>query len=119
MKQKFLIGLAILIVVVLSAYIFYRRPAQEPLAQNAVTKVNTNSTGTVMIPVEGMSCMACAASVKKGLKNVQGVTEVEVSLEGRNAKVSYQTGRVDPELLAKTINQLGYKAGSPVAENPK
>ena len=80
-------------------------------ASNAVIK-------TVTIPIEGMSCSACAARVKRTLKAMDGVAEVEISLEHRNARVRYVEGKVSPERLVAVINQLGYKAGTPrAAEN--
>lgn len=77
-------------------------------ASNAVFK-------TVTIPIEGMSCSACAARVKRTLKAMDGVAEVEISLEHRNARVRYVEGKASPERLVAAINQLGYKAGTPRA----
>ncbi len=37
----------------------------------------------VTIPIEGMSCAACAARVKKTLKAIPGVQAVELNLEHR------------------------------------
>ena len=68
---------------------------------------------TVVIPVEGMACVACAASVKRALKAIDGVSEVEVNLEKRSARVTYAAGKVTAERLAAAINRLGYRAGTP------
>lgn len=84
--------------------------AQPPMPQSG-TKV-------VTIPIEGMSCEACAARVKRSLKAIDSVAEVEISLEYRNARVRYVEDKVSPERLVAAINQLGYKAGTPrAAEN--
>ncbi|WP_345247370.1 heavy metal-associated domain-containing protein [Nibrella saemangeumensis] len=69
---------------------------------------------TVIIPVKGMSCSACQANVKQNVASLQGVQDVTVSLEKREAKVTYTQGKVSPEQLVKTINELGYQAGKPV-----
>lgn len=71
------------------------------------------ATQTVTIPIEGMSCAACAARVKKTLKEIPGVRAVELNLEHRSAQVRYLDGQVSPERLMAEINQLGYKAGTP------
>lgn len=76
-------------------------------------------TKTVRIPVEGMSCTVCAGNVKKALKSVAGVQEAEISLERREALVRYGEDKVSPEQLVTAINQLGYKAGTPVLEAPR
>jgi copper chaperone CopZ len=72
-----------------------------------------SSAGTVAIPIEGMTCASCAAHVKKALRAVDGVTDVEVSLEHRIARVRYTADKVKPEDLVGAINRLGYKAGPP------
>ena len=72
---------------------------------------------TVSIPVEGMSCVSCAARVKRTLKAIDGVQQVEVSLERREAVVRFLPDKVSPERLKSAIDALGYKAGTPqVAE---
>ena len=66
---------------------------------------------TVSIPVEGMSCVSCAARVKRTVKGIEGVQHVEVSLEHREAVVRFSPDKVTPERLEAAINELGYKAG--------
>ena len=68
-------------------------------------------TETVSIPVEGMSCISCAARVKRTLKGLDGVQHVEVSLEYREVTVRFSPDKVTPEDLEAAISQLGYKAG--------
>jgi len=84
----------------------------------SVPQADQGSNGkTVLIPVEGMSCAACAARVRKALASVSGVSDVEVSLVGRRAQVRFDPGRVTSEQLVAAINDLGYRAGTP-AEAP-
>lgn len=66
---------------------------------------------TVRIPVEGMSCVSCAASVKRALKGIEGVQQVEVSLENREAVVRFFPEKVTSDRLESAVNGLGYKAG--------
>ena len=74
------------------------------------------ATKATFIPVEGMSCGSCAANVKRAVKGMNGVTQVEVSLEQRGVKVHYVGSKVTPEQMAATITQAGYKAGTPRPE---
>lgn len=74
------------------------------------TQVNMK---TVVIPVEGMSCMACAARVKKTLRALAGVGDVRVSLAERNARVRFDPSRLAPDRLVTAIGGLGYYAGTP------
>ena len=71
---------------------------------------------TVTVTVEGMSCAACVASVRKNLTAIDGVAGVEVSLERRHATVRYDEQKVSPERIAESIRRLGYKAGEPKVE---
>lgn len=86
---------------------------QQPRADSSAKAVE--ETKTILIPTEGMSCGACAARVKRALKGIDGVAKVEIDLEHRNIRVRYIEGKVSPERLGVTINQLGYRAGTPVA----
>ncbi len=79
----------------------------------------TGVTKTAVIPVEGMSCMSCVARVKRTLAKIDGVEEVTVSLEKREARIRYIEGKVTPARLAEEINSLGYRAGTPRAEESK
>ena len=91
----------------------------EKSAETGTTETgSTTLARTVTIPIQGMSCGACAAGVKKKLKAVKGVQEVEVTLEHRHARVRYAEGEVPLESLVAAINELGYKAGKPAAETP-
>ena len=78
---------------------------QEPAAAN---------TTEMTIPVEGMSCNSCVASVKSTLKPMDGVEKVAVSLVDRNATITYDPEEITPEQVQKAINDIGYKAGKPI-----
>ncbi len=69
----------------------------------------------VSIPVEGMVCISCAATIKRTVKAIEGVTGVEVMLTKNSVEITYAPSRVSPERVAAAINALGYKAGTPVA----
>jgi len=83
-------------------------------ATNALQQGTPTAEKTVTIPVKGMSCGACVANVKRHVAAVKGVQAVQVSLEKREATVTYTAGTVSPEQLVKTINGLGYQGGKPV-----
>lgn len=71
----------------------------------------------VVIPIDGMSCSACAARVKKALAAIDGVAEVEVRLADRNARVRFAPSKLSADRLASAVKGLGYQAGAP-AEVP-
>lgn len=55
--------------------------------------------------IEGMSCNHCVGHVKDALEALEGVTSVEVSLEGNYAIV--ETTAVD-EVLKEAVEEEGY-----------
>lgn len=108
----FMIGA--LVLVLLGAYFVVLAPQEKP------REVISDATAkTITIPIEGMTCASCVAQVKQKLKSMDGVSEVEVSLEHRQARVRYAEARVSEERLAAAINKLGYKAGIPTIEKAK
>lgn len=71
---------------------------------------------SVVVPIQGMSCGACVANVKRTLKSVEGVKEVEVSLENKQARIQFDAAKVKPEGLAAAIQKAGYKPGTPTTD---
>jgi copper chaperone len=63
---------------------------------------------TSTLKVEGMSCGGCVASVTRVLKAVPGVTEVVVTLEPPQAKVTYDPARANLARLASAVEDAGY-----------
>jgi copper chaperone CopZ len=80
---------------------------------------NLSALTKTTIPIEGMTCSACVASIKKKLKSMEALQEVEVSLQHRNATVFYEEGTITAQQVQQAINELGYKAGEPVTEESK
>lgn len=66
---------------------------------------------TIEIPVEGMMCQGCVAACKMALEDVAGVSSVAVSLEEKKAVVEYDESRASREILAKAVEEAGFKVG--------
>jgi copper chaperone CopZ len=60
------------------------------------------------LTIGGMHCPACSARVVKALNAIPGVQKAEVSLETRQATVTYVPGKLTPELLQRAITEAGY-----------
>ena len=65
---------------------------------------------SVMIKVKGMTCGGCVASVERVLRAVDGVDQVDVSLQRGEATVQYEPGRVDVAKLRAAIEDAGFDA---------
>lgn len=64
----------------------------------------------VTLAIEGMHCGGCAAAVKSALKNAEGVTGYEVSLEQKEAEVRFDPAKTSPEKIAAAVSKTGFKA---------
>ncbi len=65
----------------------------------------------VTIPVSGMTCGGCVASVRRVLSAEPGVAEAEVSLQPGEARVRYDPAATTPRALRAAIEAAGYTAG--------
>ena len=62
------------------------------------------------IKVSGMTCGACAVSVKSALTRVKGVKSADVSHEKGLATVVYDDQQTNEQQLRAAINTTGFKA---------
>lgn len=58
------------------------------------------------ILIEGMSCNHCVSHVKEALEALEGVSQVDVNLEGKYATI--ETKVVDNVVLKEAIEEEGY-----------
>ena len=65
-------------------------------------------TLTTELPIEGMTCAACAARIGRGLSDLDGVVEANVNYATARAVVSYDPDAVDLAAFSTTIQKLGY-----------
>ena len=72
------------------------------------------ATKTVTLSVPGMTCAACPITVKKALTKVAGVQKIEVSLEKREAIVTFDDAKTNADALTKATANAGY----PSSVNP-
>ncbi|GAF11590.1 LOW QUALITY PROTEIN: lead, cadmium, zinc and mercury transporting ATPase [Bacillus sp. JCM 19045] len=62
----------------------------------------------VYIPIEGMTCAACANRIEKGLSRLDGVDEATVNFATEKAKVRYDSEKIQPQAFEEKIQHLGY-----------
>lgn len=66
----------------------------------------------VTLNVGGMTCQSCQNHVTKALRAVEGVSNVEVSLERGTATVAYDDEKTNPGALAQAVTEAGYQVGT-------
>lgn len=62
----------------------------------------------VTLPIEGMTCAACATRIEKGLKRVDGVEDANVNFAIEKSTIHYDPEQTSVEAFEKKIEQLGY-----------
>jgi Cu+-exporting ATPase len=70
---------------------------------------------TVTLPVGGMTCAACQASVQRALAAAPGVRKATVNLMLHEASVVFDPRVTNPSALVDAINQTGYSSSLPQA----
>jgi len=60
------------------------------------------------LPVLGMSCAACAATIERGLQDLPGVTAANVNFATTRATVLFDPAILDTAALIETVRKTGY-----------
>ena len=86
---------------------FKTDPPEDP----AQDKQGGTKTMTKTMIIEGMMCTHCTGRVEKVLSALDGVSAVEMSLEGKSATLTLSKP-VDDKLLTDTVTEAGYQVVS-------
>ena len=65
----------------------------------------------IVLPIEGMSCASCAATVQDALARANGVANAAVNYATAKAAVDYDDARTGVADLIKTVRVAGYECG--------
>ncbi|WP_046225901.1 heavy metal translocating P-type ATPase [Paenibacillus dauci] len=65
---------------------------------------------TADLDIIGMTCAACATRIEKGIRRMDGISEVNVNLALETARVQYNPGSVTLDEITCKVEKLGYKA---------
>ena len=60
------------------------------------------------LKIEGMTCDHCKSAVTTALKELEGVSGVEVNVEEGTATVSYDASRVSVSTMNEAVEEQGY-----------
>ena len=71
-------------------------------------KKNKEEKNMKTIWIEGMMCENCKKHVEKALNSIEGITNVNVSLDNKNAVIEYSK-EIDDEILKNVISDAGYE----------
>lgn len=66
-----------------------------------------SASAAIDVPVEGMTCAACAARIEKSLNRLPSV-EAAVNFASERARVQYDPAGLSPEQIVECIRKTGY-----------
>lgn len=70
---------------------------------------NASPLERIDLPIEGMTCAACATRIGKGLSKIDGVTQADVNLAAARATVHFDPTLTSRREFAEKIESLGYQ----------
>ena len=65
-------------------------------------------TEKINLQVSGMTCQHCVNSVKDSVMALQGVNQVDVSLENGSVDIAYDNPNLNASQIAAAIEDQGY-----------
>jgi heavy metal translocating P-type ATPase len=60
--------------------------------------------------IQGMWCAGCATAAEQVLRNTEGVKSADISFAAERGRIQYDPRLVDPQVLLKDLDRLGYHA---------
>ena len=61
------------------------------------------------LPIKGMDCASCAASIEHIVAKIKGVTHVRVNYPTEKLKVEYDSDQTDRAAIVRAVSKLGYR----------
>lgn len=82
----------------------------EAVSKAGYEAIQENNTKEVSIPIEGMTCAACAKSIERTVGKLSGVESVSVNFATEKANVIYNPTCLRLSEIKQAIAKAGYKA---------
>jgi copper chaperone len=65
----------------------------------------------ITLPINGMTCSGCAKSVTRVLGGLRGVEKAEVSLDEKNAVITFDAAHVSVDDFRFVVKAAGFEVG--------
>ena len=69
-----------------------------------------NSSQSVTLELQNMTCAMCKFTIKKALQSVEGLEEANVDYDTKTAKVTFNPQKTSVDALIKATTDAGYPA---------
>ena len=73
-------------------------------------------TKQIILPIKGMTCANCVATIERNLKKLDGVEDVAVNLSSERAAVGFNKSEVHISDIVKKIKRAGYDVAAAQGE---
>jgi Cu+-exporting ATPase len=70
------------------------------------------SKARIVLPIEGMTCASCAATVQEALTGASGVASAGVNFATNKAAIEYDDAHTNVGQLIRTVREAGYNCGT-------
>jgi copper chaperone len=64
---------------------------------------------TAILNINGMTCMGCVTSIEKVLEKIAGVSDSDISLKNKQAKIQYDPEKTNINKLKEAIVGAGFE----------
>ena len=61
-------------------------------------------------------CGMCKTTIEKAVNKLEGIEKVNLNVDTKNAEISYDADKMNPEKIKKAINLAGYDADETKAD---
>ena len=65
----------------------------------------------ITLPVQGMTCDGCVASVEMALKRQLGVTAAKASLADKSVTITFDAAKITADICTGAIQRAGFEVG--------
>ncbi len=113
-NQLTMLGLVTIFALLMIAAPRLLKRFENSMPQQTEQKMDTENRAEITLQVEGMTCTGCEAAVQNRVAGMQGVEYVKADHVNKKATVVYDKSRTNPDAIAQTIEDTGYKVVQPL-----
>ena len=77
-----------------------------------------SDTKQITLPITGMTCANCSATIERNLRKMPGVTDASVNYATEKATVAFDPGKTTESAMTSLIGDLGYGVAAGKLEIP-
>jgi Cu+-exporting ATPase len=73
-------------------------------------------TKQVILPIKGMTCANCVATIERNVKKIDGVEDIAINISSERAAVSFNKSEVQIKDIVERIKRVGYDVAAAEGE---